>query len=60
MGTTVYYLILSLHTLTLLSLPLTLLSDILLSKDKVRGVYIELKEDVAQAKEVEKSDSVTY
>ena len=60
MGTTAYYLILSLHTLTLLSLPLTLLSDILLSKDKVRGVYIELKEDVAQAKEVEKSDSVTY
>ena len=29
---------------------LTLLSDILLSKDKVRGVYIELKEDEAQDK----------
>ena len=40
------------HTPTLLSMSLTLFSDILLSNDKVRGLYIELKEDATQDKEV--------
>ena len=44
---------LSSYTSTLLSMPITLLTDILLSKDKVRGLYIKLKEDTLQDKEVE-------
>ena len=40
------------HTPTLLSMSLTLFSDILLSNDKVRGLHIELKEDATQNKEV--------
>ena len=46
---------LSLHTLTLSSMPITLLTDILLSKDKVRDLYIELKEDTVQDIEVEEN-----
>ena len=35
------------YALTLLFMPLTLLTDILLSKDKIRGLYIQVKEDTA-------------
>ena len=34
-------------------MPITLLSDILLTKDEVRGLYIELKEDATQDKEID-------
>ena len=36
-------------------MPITLLTDILLSKDKVRDLYIELKEDTVQDIEVEEN-----
>ena len=38
---------LSTHALNVLSIPFTLLPDISLSKEKVIGLYRELKEDTA-------------